>query len=59
MKKEPDQLNNGAGKPEYTKDKKKLADSLMAELKATKDPRVLGKGDAFDQYPYYGSLPKK
>jgi hypothetical protein len=39
--------------------KSKLADALMAELKATRDPRVLGKGDAFDHYPYYGSLPKK
>jgi len=59
LQKDPDQLNNVAGKTEYSKIKKKLADALMAELKATKDPRVLGKGDAFDQYPYYGSLPKK
>jgi hypothetical protein len=26
----------------------------MTELKATQDPRVLGKGDLFDQYHYYG-----
>jgi len=56
---DPDQLNNVADKSEYAKVKKKLADTLMAELKATNDPRVLRKGDAFDQYPYYGSLPKK
>jgi len=56
---DPDQLDNVAGKVEYAQVKKKLADALMAELKATKDPRVLGKGDVFDQYPYYGSLPKK
>jgi hypothetical protein len=31
----------------------------MAQLRATKDPRVLGNGDAFDNYPYYGGLPKK
>ena len=54
LKKDPAQMNNVAGKPEYAKVKKKLADSLMAELKATDDPRVLGKGDLFDQYPYYG-----
>jgi N-sulfoglucosamine sulfohydrolase len=59
LQKDPDQLDNVAGKPEYAKVKKKLADALMAELKATKDPRVLGRGDVFDNYPYYGSLPRK
>jgi len=59
LKKDPDQLNNVADKAEYAKVKKKLAATLMTELKATKDPRVLGKGDAFDHYPYYGNLPKK
>jgi arylsulfatase A-like enzyme len=59
LQKDPDQLNNVADKPEYAKVKKKLAIALMDELKATKDPRVLGNGDIFDNYPYYGSLPKK
>ena len=59
LAKDPDQLNNVAGEPEYAGVKKKLAAALMTELKATKDPRVLGVGDAFDDYPYYGSLPKK
>jgi uncharacterized sulfatase len=54
LRKDPDQLNNVAGKPEYAKAKRRLSVALMAELKATKDPRVLGKGDAFDEYPYYG-----
>ncbi|MHC4106267.1 MAG: hypothetical protein ACYSR9_15090, partial [Planctomycetota bacterium] len=54
LRKDPNQLNNVAGKPEYAKAKRKLAAALMAELKATKDPRVLGRGDAFDNYPYYG-----
>jgi len=54
LKKDPGQLNNVAGKPEYAGIQKQLAAALMAELKATKDPRVLGKGDMFDQYPYYG-----
>jgi hypothetical protein len=54
LKKDPAQLDNVAGKSEYTKIQKKLAAELIAELKATKDPRVLGKGDIFDQYPYYG-----
>ncbi len=59
LAKDPDQLNNVADKVEYAKVKKKLAASLMTELKETKDPRVLGKGDAFDNYPYYGNLPRK
>lgn len=54
LKKDPAQLNNVAEKAEYAGVKSKLAAALMAELKATKDPRVLGKGDAFDKYPYYG-----
>ncbi|MHC4681661.1 MAG: sulfatase-like hydrolase/transferase [Planctomycetota bacterium] len=52
--KDPDQLNNVADRPRYAGIKKRLSAALMAELKATKDPRVLGKGDAFDKYPYYG-----
>ena len=31
----------------------------MKELKSTKDPRVLGKGDMFDKFPYYGGKGKK
>ncbi|MFC1635057.1 sulfatase [Planctomycetota bacterium] len=58
LAKDPDQLHNVAGEPGYAKVKKRLAEALMAELKATEDPRVLGKGDAFDNYPYYGNLPK-
>ena len=59
LRKDPDQLNNVADKPEYARVKSKLAAALMSELKATKDPRVLGKGDLFDNYPYYGSGLKK
>ncbi len=54
LQKDPAQLNNVAGQSDYAAVKNKLAADLMAELKATKDPRVLGKGDAFDKYPYYG-----
>jgi N-sulfoglucosamine sulfohydrolase len=54
LQKDPGQLNNVAGEPQYAEIKKKLADALMVELKATKDPRILGNGDIFDQYPYYG-----
>jgi arylsulfatase A-like enzyme len=59
LTKDPDQLNNVADRRRYVRVKKRLSDALMAELRATKDPRVLGKGDAFDNYPYHGNLPKK
>jgi hypothetical protein len=59
LRKDPSQLNNVAGEPEYAKIKSKLAAALMSELKATKDPRVLGRGDLFDKYPYYGGGLKK
>jgi len=57
LRRDPDQLNNIADRAEYAKIKSKLAAVLVAELKATNDPRVLGKADAFDRYPYYGGMP--
>ncbi len=59
LRKDPVQLNNVAGLAEYAEMKEELAATLIAELKATKDPRVLGRGDAFDKYPYYGGRQKK
>jgi len=59
LRKDPSQLNNVAAQVEYAAVKSKLAATLMSELKATKDPRVLGKGDAFDKYLYYGGKNKK
>ena len=55
LRKDPDQLDNVADKPEYAETKEKLAAELTAKLKATRDPRILGKGDIFDKFPYYGS----
>ncbi len=57
LHKDPNQLNNVADEPAYAKAKEELAARLMAELKATSDPRVLGTGDVFDTYPYYGGQP--
>ncbi len=57
LRKDPNQLNNVADKPSYAKVKGELAARLMAELKATNDPRVMGNGDVFDTYPYYGGQP--
>lgn len=58
LKKDPDQLQNVAGNPAYAEAKAKLAARLMAELKATEDPRALGHGDFFDAFPYLGGVPK-
>jgi N-sulfoglucosamine sulfohydrolase len=57
LRKDPNQLNNVADNPSYSKVKEELAAQLMAELKATGDPRALGTGDVFDSYPYYGGQP--
>ena len=57
LRKDPDQLNNVADDPSYAKAKEELAARLIAELKATGDPRALGHGDVFDTYPYYGGQP--
>jgi N-sulfoglucosamine sulfohydrolase len=54
LQKDPGQLNNVAGEPEYFKVKNELLAALMVELKATNDPRLVGGADAFDRYPYYG-----
>lgn len=54
LRKDPDQLNNVAADPSYADARKELEARLMAELRNTRDPRVLGRGDAFDRYPYYG-----
>jgi len=60
LKKDPDQLHNVADDPAYANRRKQLAARLTAELRDTADPRILGNGDAFDAYPYYGGRqPKK
>jgi len=60
-RKDPGLLKNVAADPAYADTRKQLADALMAELKATADPRALGQGDVFDQYRYGGggTPPKK
>jgi len=59
LHRDPGQLHNVASQPEYAKAKNTLASTLMAELVATDDPRVLDQGAAFDHYPYYGGRQRK
>ncbi|MCR9118801.1 MAG: heparan N-sulfatase, partial [bacterium] len=58
LKADPDQMNNVAGDPKYKAKLSELSGKLMGELKATSDPRVVGGGEKFDEYPYLGGGPK-
>ena len=58
LRKDPGQLDNAAGGPDYAKVRQELADRLTAALKSTGDPRVVGDGEAFDRYPYTGGTPR-
>ncbi len=54
LKKDPGELENVAGRPEYKAAQQKLSADLTAYLTETKDPRIAGGGEEFDRYPYYG-----
>ena len=58
LKNDPDQLRNVAGVKSYRTVKSRLWKKLENELRKTSDPRVIGGGDRFDTYPYYGGAPK-
>jgi hypothetical protein len=51
MKVDPDCVNNLASDPRFEKRKLELWQRLESELRAQKDPRILGFGDIFDDYP--------
>lgn len=44
------QLFDLAADPAFAKKAAALRETLMVELKKQDDPRVLGKGDVFDEY---------
>ncbi len=49
---DPYQLHNLADSPAYASIKKDLSNKLNARLRTTKDPRIIGGGEKFDNYPY-------
>ena len=49
---DPYQLKNLATEPKFESVKNRLSTQLMEELKALKDPRVMGGEVKFDDYPY-------
>ncbi len=57
-RRDPEQLLNLADDPAYADIKESMADLLMEQLELTADPRVIGGGDKFDEYPYLGGGPK-
>jgi arylsulfatase A-like enzyme len=54
LQRDPDCVQNLAGRPEHAARQAALREQLFAELKAQQDPRVLGQGQIFDEYPYGG-----
>ena len=56
---DPDELINVADDPAFSDIKRKLAEALMTELKATNDPRAFGRGDEWDEYEYTAPRMKK
>ena len=52
IKVDPYQINNLSENPEYDKAKKGLSEKLNTLLKVSKDPRIIGGGEKFDEYPY-------
>jgi uncharacterized sulfatase len=54
IKNDPYNLNNLAGKPEFAAVEQELKQALLAELKKSKDPRVVGSDkEIFDSYKRY------
>ncbi len=54
---DPGELRNVAGEAEYAKLKQQLSEKLTAHLIGARDPRILGSGEQFDQFPYLGGSP--
>jgi N-sulfoglucosamine sulfohydrolase len=57
LRKDPGQLDNVASDPDYAEIRKELEARLMAELRETADPRVVGGAERLEEYPYYGGSP--
>ena len=57
VKKDPYQMKNLAGDPAFAKTAKALEERLFAELKRSKDPRMIDNGKYFESPPLAGPLP--
>ncbi len=55
LESDPGCIANLAGDTVYTDLKNRLKTRMQTELKSLEDPRILGNGEVFDNYPYSGS----
>lgn len=53
LRRDPHQLNNLAGNPEFSGIKAKLEERMNGRLKSIKDPRMFGEGWKFDTYEWF------
>jgi arylsulfatase A-like enzyme len=58
LKRDPDQVDNVAGRPSYRDALRRLRAELDAWLRETGDPRMAGDDDRWDRFPYYGERTK-
>jgi arylsulfatase A-like enzyme len=58
LAKDPGQLTNVAGKPEYAAVQQKLGADLDRWMKDTGDPRATMDDDRWDKFPYFGTGPR-
>jgi N-sulfoglucosamine sulfohydrolase len=58
VNKDPDCKVNLAGDVEHKSIRERLEKIMMEELKRQEDPRVLGQGDVFDNYPTAKHMPR-
>jgi len=58
VRRDPDQITNLAGRPDYRAVQRRLREELDRWLRATGDPRATADDDRWDRMPYYGAPAK-
>ena len=58
LRKDPYQITNLAGAPEYAAAQKRLRGELERWMRETGDPRAISDDDRWDKYPYFGERAK-
>ncbi|MDP8245502.1 MAG: sulfatase [Candidatus Hinthialibacter antarcticus] len=56
IRRDPGCLNNLADQPQLAATKNQLWSELLQQLEKGNDPRVKGKGDAYESYPRFGGM---
>ncbi|NQU54458.1 MAG: sulfatase-like hydrolase/transferase, partial [Bacteroidetes bacterium] len=56
IEKDPFCMNNLAADPAFANQKSAMEKEMIAKLTEQGDPRILGNGDIFDNYPYTGAV---